>query len=252
MKITTHISFFYIKERIEYINRILRETNTYLYVTDIYIHTNTKDLSPSDFVPYSNGSIHIVYHDLTHIDPYKLTWACRELLLQQKDTYDIFMYIEDDIVVPRAAIEYWIAYHKKVVDRGYNLGFVRIETHNNIEYITDLPKKKICEHISIDNTQYAVNNINPYCAFWIYDKEEFHKFISSKYYNIGEIHGYQTREASAFGLHGMNTNWYTSTLIPITDRRLHSGCRIYHIANNYVNRHHMFATIPFQEAYAPK
>ena len=48
------------------------------------------------------------------------------------------MYIEDDILVPWKTIQYWLEYNEKLISMNYNLGFVRIEVDNNIEYITDL------------------------------------------------------------------------------------------------------------------
>lgn len=54
------------------------------------------------------------------------------------------MYIEDDILVPCAAINYWMKYNKKLIENKYNLGFVRIETNNkNQEFMTDVTKKII-------------------------------------------------------------------------------------------------------------
>ena len=44
MKITKHISFYYLENRIAYINNIIDETNKYEYTTDIFIHTNNIDL----------------------------------------------------------------------------------------------------------------------------------------------------------------------------------------------------------------
>ena len=44
MKITKHISFHFLPERIIYINNIIDETNKYEYTTDIFIHTNFIDL----------------------------------------------------------------------------------------------------------------------------------------------------------------------------------------------------------------
>jgi hypothetical protein len=143
MKITIHISFFFIENRIIYINNIINETNKYEYTTDIFIHTNNKDLHEGFFTPYTNGYIKIIKHDLSKENPFYLTWKCRDLLKKQKDDYDIFMYIEDDILVPYNAIKYWLEYNEKLIEYGYNLGFVRIEINkDNIEYITDLPGKK--------------------------------------------------------------------------------------------------------------
>jgi len=71
MRITKHISFYFLENKIMYINRILDETNQYEHPTDIFIHTNIH-LNKDIFHPYTNGSIEIIYHDLTNIHPYYL------------------------------------------------------------------------------------------------------------------------------------------------------------------------------------
>ena len=253
MKITNHISFFYIESRICYINKIIDETNNYECLTDIFIHTNNNKLDIHSFNKYTNGSIHIICHDLSTIHPYYLTWKCRELLQQQKNDYDIFMYIEDDILVPWKTIKYWLEYNEKLISMNYNLGFVRIEVHNNIEYITDLPGYKFDTIININEDNYCVNNKNPYCAFWIYNKNEFNNFVNSKYYNINNIINYDIREKSAIGLHCIKTNYYKNTLIPIINNELNDNCKIYHLPNNYVtNKDSKFATVKFTEAISYK
>lgn len=262
MKITKHISFFYLENRIPYINTIIDETNKYQCETDIFIHTNNKNLNERSFHPYTNGAIHIIYHDLYGIHPFYLTWKCRPLMKEQRNDYDIFMYIEDDILVPYKAVAYWLKYNEKLIEMNYNLGFVRIEVEDNIEYITDLYGEQFDTLIELDNTKYCVNNKNPYCAFWIYNKTEFNKFVNSKYYDINNIPYYGIREQSAIGLHGNGTIWYKNTIIPvvdnsllpITDENIHmytliDDCKIYHMPNNYVaNKNSPFATIPFYKA----
>jgi hypothetical protein len=250
MKITKHISFYFLENRLIYINRIITSTNEYKYTTDIYIHTNNKNISKDLFVPYTNGTINFVIHDLTNINPYYLTWKCRNLLKERKDDYDIFIYIEDDILVPNNAIEYWLEYHGKLIEKNYNLGFMRIETKNGEEYISDLPKKKKFKNIiKINDINYCVNDINPYCAFWIYDKKEFQRFINSKYYDIKNIPGYSIREKSSIGLNGIQNYWYKNTLIPIIEKKLHKKCKIFHMPNNYVmDPYSKFAKIKFDEA----
>ena len=109
MIITKHIAFFFIEKRIKYINTIINEANNYKYKTDIYIHTNYK-FSKELLVKYTNGNINIICYNLQNINPFKLTWLCRYLLKQQINKYDIFMYIEDDILVKAETIEYWLKY----------------------------------------------------------------------------------------------------------------------------------------------
>ena len=249
--ITKHISFYYLENRIQYINRIIDETNNYKYKTDIFIHTNSNDLTIDYFNKYNNGSINIIFHDLTDIHPFYLTWKCRDLLQKQKNDYDIFIYIEDDILVPNKAIQYWLEYNEKLIKMNYNLGFLRIEIdENNDEYITD-----VCfgQHfdtiINLDENNYCINNKNPYCAFWIYNKNEFNRFVDSKYYNINNINDYFIREKSAIGLHGNSNYWYKGTLIPIINDKLIEDCKIYHMPNNYVmDKSSGFATLKFNEA----
>ena len=249
MKITKHISFYFLIDRIIYINNIIDETNKYEYTTDIFIHTNNIDLQEAMLNNYTNGYIKIIYHDLSNINPFYLTWKCRELLQQQRNEYDIFMYIEDDILVPYKAIQYWLEYNQILLEMNYNLGFVRIEVEDGIEYITDLYGEIFDTFIDLNETKYCVNNKNPYCAFWIYNKNEFNNFVNSKYYNINNISGYGIRERSAVGLHGKNTVYYKNTLIPIVNNKLIEECKIYHMPNNYVlNKNTPFATIKFNEA----
>ena len=249
MKITKHISFYFIIDRIIYINNIIDATNKYEYTTDIFIHTNNIDLQERMLNNYTNGYIKIIYHDLSNINPFYLTWKCRELLQQQRNEYDIFMYIEDDILVPYKAIQYWLEYNQILLEMNYNLGFLRIEVEDGIEYITDLFGEKFDTIIDLNETKYCVNNKNPYCAFWIYNKNEFNNFVNSKYYNINNISGYDIREQSAIGLHGIYTHYYKNTLIPIVNDKLIEECKIYHMPNNYVlNKNSSFATIKFNEA----
>ena len=247
MRITKHISFYYLENRIKYINKIIEETNNYKYETDIFIHTNNNELSVEKLLKYNNGFINIVFHDLSNIHPYYLTWKCRDLLYIQRFEYDIFMYIEDDIMVPNKAIEYWEKYNEKLIEFNYNLGFLRIEIDNKgDEYITDLYGVKFDKKINVDDNIYCVNNKNPYCAFWIYNKKEFNRFAESKYYNINNIDGPCIREKSAYGL--INSNWYINTIIPIIDNKLIEECKIYHMPNNYVyDKSNLFATIKFND-----
>jgi len=248
MRISCHITFYYIEDRIKYINRIIDETNKYEIQTDIYIHTNNKEINNNTFNKYINGQLIIIWHDLTDIHPFYLTWKCRPIFKQQKDDYDYFMYIEDDILVPYTAIKYWLTNSDELIKLNYNLGFMRIEIENDIEYISDL-YDQLDTIININDKMYSINNISPYCAFWIYTKEEFNKFINSNYYDCNNIHGYGIREQSAIGLHGMQSDFYKDTVIPIVNNKLDYDCRIYHMPNNYViDKTTKFASIKFDDA----
>jgi hypothetical protein len=241
LKIAKHITF-YLSEttipRISYLNKIISEVNTYPYIVDLFIHVNNDyPLDPLlDINERTNGSTKIVCHDLTDTHPFYLTWKCREMLKQQRSDYDAFMYIEDDIFVPSKAIKYWFAYKDLVIKSGNNLGFLRVETDDNKnEYSIDLSEKMIAK-IDINEIPFTINSINPYCGFWIYDKKEFNRFVNSHYYDMANIEGYNIREKSAVGLHGMRSHWYKYSIIPISDKKVVDACKVYHLTNNYYSK----------------
>ena len=254
MKIAKHICFFYLEERIKYINKIIEETNKYPFTTDIFIHMNL-NFSKDTFIDYKNGNLVIIVHDLSHIHPFYLPSLTRKLLKEQRNDYDIFIYVEDDILIPTDAINYWLQYKDNLIKSNYNLGFVRIEVDNeNKEYCSDIchsPDMRnlgyLTKKIVIEGQEYIINDKNPYCAFWIYDKQEFNNFINSKYYDINNVTGYDIRAVVAIGLHGVETNWYKGTIIPIKENQLIDECKVYHLPNNYVHREGHWICLLFNE-----
>lgn len=253
MRICKHIVYYYsvkTENRIDYLNQIIHEATHYPFETDIFIHTNQDgQLSIDNFQKNTNGMIEIIYHDLTDIHPWYLTWKYRTLMEKQKNEYDIFIYLEDDILIPRKALQYWFRYKERVMKDKYNLGFFRIEIGPDKQsYLTDIiePMNQI---VQIDDHLYACNLTNPYCGFWIYDKKEFNQFVNSKYWDIRNIKGYSVRASSAIGLHGTKTPWYKCTIVPVIDGRVHTDCKVYHIPNNYVvDKNNYFASMHLEKA----
>ena len=155
------------------------------------------------------------------------------------------MYLEDDILVKFSAIKYWLKYSNKTLKNNYNLGFVKIETKNNIEYVSDIIVR-LNKKIILDDEEYCINNVNPYCAFWIYNKDDFNKFVETPFYNFIGTNHLGIREQSAIGLHCKKFNYYKNTIIPVNNNKLIEQCKIYHLPNTYVNNNtNKFATIPF-------
>ena len=264
MKITTHMTFYNsisLRYRFNYINRIIKEICNYPYETDLYIHTN-EVFSRKFLIENTNGKIEIIHHDFSNKehDPYYLAWSCRSLLKEQKNDYDIFIYIEDDILIPCESLKYWLEHKDELIKNNYNLGFVRIETdaYNN-EYLGDLHNTlKLENSLVMSGKKYIINDVNPYCGSWIYDKKEFNVFLNSLYYhgngNIPYIYG--IREGSAIGMNGFGMNIYKNTLIPldIENKELHPGCKIYHLENDlmYINETSRSSTILFKDVFSKK
>ena len=64
--------------------------------------------------------------------------------------------------------------------KKFNLGFVRVEDNKRKGlYLVDI-FLQLYKYIFINDNKYFINDVNPYCAFWIYDQIEFKKFINTK------------------------------------------------------------------------
>jgi hypothetical protein len=57
---------------------------------------------------------------------------------------------------------------------------------------------------------------------------------------MANIEGYDIREKSAVGLHGMKSHWYKYSIIPIIDKQVIDECKVYHLTNNYHNENSIF------------
>jgi len=247
MKACIHIAFYFKENRLNYLDRMLKEYNNYPCEVDIYIHTNVQ-FPTERWNLYDNGVVTTIVHDFTNGNPMFLTWKCRELYPKQLNNYDVFMYSEDDILVPKKAFDYWLQNKDMVNAENYNLGFFRIQVDNTVdyEYITDAQESTFDRNIiSIGNKKFLVNKFS-YCAFWIYDKKEMEIFMSHPFYDLDYVKNdplfnvVGIREVSAWGLHlkhpyyNFKISRYKDTVFLLDDNEeLNKDCRIYHLDEAY-------------------
>lgn len=276
-RVAKHISFFFNEARLPFINRMLAEADMYPVTTDIFIHVNRR-FNVSRLQPYRNGRVDVVVHRLNKTHEFEMRHACRPLMEEQLKSpgavpYAAFMFVEDDILVYKETLQYWIDYHRGLLAHNYNLGFLRIEYDEAIEggreYLSDFDGKnngRLEYAIRLNGTEYVMNSVNTHTASWIYNRDEFTRFVASKYWDSAEVEGnYGYVESQSLALHGLLTPWYKATLIPlVAGNKLHPHCKVHHMANNYLhyqksgncsNKHVCggdrkveLATIPFDQA----
>ena len=138
---------------------------------------------------------------------------------KQKNSYDFFVYTEDDILFTKKNFEYWQKYKDQCLTNKFNLGFVRVEDNKSKGlYLVDI-FYSLYKYIFINDNKYFINDVNPYCAFWIYDQIEFKKFINTKIWKFNWKKNYQAfgdiRAMAAMGMHGINMPKYRKTIIPV-------------------------------------
>ena len=285
MKVVVHIAFYYRKDRLAYLEKIIEEYNTFSQQVDIFIHTNQKFQFRKQ-ISYLNGNIKIIRHRLLNYIHYSgryyyLTWQPRKLLKKQLQDYDIFIYSEDDILIQERTFNYWLRNKNSLIRNDANVGFLRVESKDGEDFLSDITSF-FSSKVEVDNKDYVVNDINPYCAFWICDKDVLKKWIESDFYNLKKVHGYKERnssllrklglnnnerlsylaynkknkridsamEASAYGLNYPKLNWYKYTLIELENNKIIEDCKVYHLPNNYVNEDETeMGTVKFEDLY---
>ena len=238
MKIVVHICSFNgknYKERFSYLKKIVQSYNEIDKNIQVFIHTN-KITSK-----YKVKKANYILHNLKNENPFYLAWKCRPLIEKQKNEFDYFIYSEDDILFTKKNFKYWLDFKDICLKHNYNLGFLRIEKKDK-SFSTDLFQKMKYKTF-IKGKKFVVNNINNYCAFWIYDKIEINNFINTKYWKFkwkgkSMYAFYGIREMSAIGWHGKNMSRYIATVIPLYNEKLNSGCYINHLSNNHALSNH--------------
>ena len=137
MKVVYNIVFYYNENRIVYLLKIINEIKKYKYKTDIFIHTN-KNFLINNLIKYDN-KLTLVLHDLSKINPHKLTFLAKNHIKNFINDYDIFIYSEDDILIYNESFNYWLNYKDICFKNKYNIGFLRIEYLDNKNlYLTDI------------------------------------------------------------------------------------------------------------------
>ena len=266
MKISAHIAYYHYPDketsskRSKYVVSMLNDyfndwENEQL---DIFIHTNTEDakIMLEEIIPKTHTTIYFIVHDLSNENPHNLTWKHRELMEKQKDDYDAFIYVEDDIGIPYKAFQYWAQHKNNLHTLNFDVGFVRVEKNeNDVLFCTDIliPCVRLLE---TDNTIFAWNHQH-YSAFWICDKDELVKFTESIYW---KKHGYfpngpsapehpeWSRESAATGFKMSYRGLLNSpgSLFPVDNNNttISDICFVYHLPNNYVNSGSHLAKFP--------
>ena len=240
-KIAVHITFFLGKNYLNRINFLRKIIDSYKKISknlDIFIHINKK--LPNEC---KIKDVNYILHNLSLEDPHLLSWKSRKLIYEQKDIYDVFIYSEDDILFTKNNFDYWINFKDICIKNNFNLGFIRVEKNNNKIYSIDVTTK-LNKYLIINKNRFIVNDINPYCAFWIYDRQELNKFINSNIWNFNwrNEFSYGVREMSAIGWHGLKMTRYKDTLIPLVKSNkkkyvVNLDSLIYHLTGNYYSVH---------------
>jgi len=210
---------------------------------EIFIHSNKKYI-------YKHKSVKCFVHNNKNEHPFYLSWKYRNLMQQQKNLYDFYIYSEDDILFTMKNFLYWKKNYELCTKNFYNLGFIRVENRMSAGlYAVDL-FLKLKKFITLNQKKFIINDVNPYCALWIMDNQQFNEFIKTKIWKFDWKTSYQAygdiRAMSAMGWHGLNCGYYKSTIIPLKNYKMDNDCIITHLDNRYSITKHGPGSINYQ------
>jgi hypothetical protein len=109
LKISYQITFLCISDNLKYLIRVLENGSTLDIEPDKFIQANKLGNFKKYF--FKNNNDKIIYHKLDNIDSFYLSWKSRDLMKEQLEIYDLFLYSEDDILIPYSLIEYYLEYY---------------------------------------------------------------------------------------------------------------------------------------------
>ena len=249
ISLLVHVAFHFAAHRWQYLERVLAglaefEIDRLLVVID----SNTNDVSErlAALSLPSHCDVRVDVHaDLSH--PFDLTWAHRRHMASALESFDYFMYLEDDIFVPWQTFDEWLRRSESVSNRGFIRGFLRIESNlAGCPVASDwLRPAKRPSAIEIDGVKY----IRPewfYHACWVYSRRTMQHFVRSEAWIRG-FHRWSsvarryrharksryTREFAAFGM-ACAAPGRPRILLPVDDSgQIPSDAWVYHLPNTY-------------------
>lgn len=200
--------------------------------------------------------------------PWHLTWwhksHLREWFGRDGGQKDLFMYIEDDIVVDAANIDYFVSTLSAAKERGCIPGFLRYEVDRQENVIaTDYSGYQSVEEgqkIDIRGQAYIAPRF-PYWAGFILDRELCAEYLASPWSDLDaadtmpQSKHNTCRVQSAWALTYQNVpqNLHSRYIVPVDDNMRPLGkCQVWHAANNYsASSDHQFGTVPMDEIFQP-
>jgi hypothetical protein len=180
-------------------------------------------------------------------DPWKLTWAHKELIksefLQGDRRFSHFIYIEDDIELQEPNFSYWLSAREILRSKNLLPSFLRLEYESvQAAWATSDVFWKIfipCQSYVCIDTLCWVSMPNPYNPLFIMDRELAQEYVLSRSFDEIEstkLCSWDLATRAAMGLcnEGIPRSFPHRYVVPVTNlgRPLNS-CQIFHIPSNY-------------------
>ena len=247
-KLAIAVTFHYQESRIKYLEKISAEFHSLADEVLVYIFTNTDEedkISNIRRCVKQNHELSVEIHTPTYLGhPKLLTWShlfIFRIIFNTDSSITHFMYVEDDILVTRKNIEYWIKGRQELEAKKVIPSFLRYECkdESSKKYSTDCTMKYKFHYLpkfKISDEYYYLNLREPYQGVYLLDRELMTEHLNGSS-SIPEYTPWGISEKAAAGLTFMNIPYgcYSRNFIgyDIKKKRVDPNSLIHHLPNNY-------------------
>jgi hypothetical protein len=246
-KLAICVTCHFREDRIPYLNGISDFFSELAEAVEVTIVTNTmvdNEIGQIEKAINNKGFQYSFFTPVGLGHPYLLTWSHFDVFRKKFEDHSIthFMYLEDDILINKKNILYWMKARQELKSYNFIPSFLRYEKrkHDSVLTSVDCHKKMnfdqlpklIYEDVTFINLEF------PYQGMYLLDRELMAEHLrgitSSPDSGVWHI-----RERAAQGVTFANvpTGFFSRNLIPydVANRRIDHRCLIYHTPNNWVN-----------------
>ena len=179
-----HVAFHYVPERVAYLRQVVESCTRYRF-SELVVVVDTNEPRGAEVVDSLRDRLDLparvelgarIHADLEH--PFLLTWAHRAAMAEHLGDHDVFLYTEDDILLPWSAIVAWHRDNAALYAAGWLRGFLRVELDGRERLVTtDLRSRGRPEIHRVGGRRFFVP-YRPYQGFWIYDRAQMDRFLA--------------------------------------------------------------------------
>lgn len=253
-KLVIIICFFYNKKKFNILKRIIDESLSYKFKTDLTIITNhlsnIEKKNLEKLLKPNAKKINI--QQINNLpDGDMLPWFSINIMKEKfKDKSNShFMFLEDDILVDDENICYWVYFRRILIKLNLVPGFLRCEKYKNELYAVDNPKKLIQSknpkiltksgHFGFINSRY------PYCGMYLMDRKLMKNYLNSEAIKVdfGFTNNFLKATApikellnTAYAYLNIPKGFFNKLMIPIyTKGKIPHYCIVHHLDVKYAN-----------------
>ncbi len=238
------MTFHYDASRISYLDQVIRGYAGIALRTRVYIVTNCSDYGPIEKALVGlPGEISVEFFTPTGLGhPYLLAWSHYAILRDLVASGDIthFLYTEDDILLSRSNIAYWLSAREVLREHGLLPSFYRVEIDSAGQWVST----ENCDPVGFSQQAWLylegvglfMTMPNPHQGMYFLDQPLMHELINSPELSpdnsIGGI-----REKAALGLTfiARPKGFSSRTVVPIDfhAKTVAQEAWVHHLPNSY-------------------